>query len=112
MILLSSPDFKNKHYGEVILSINILRKAALVEGTTLILLMLIAVPLKRMAGIPEMVSIVGPLHGVAFLVYLALLTMSLTKDRLTLMQWIIGLVAAFIPFGSFIFDHKVLKKKA
>ena len=93
------------------MNINILRKAAVVEGTTLILLMLIAVPLKRMAGIPEMVSIVGPLHGVAFLVYLTLLTSNLSQDRLTLIQWITGLVAAFIPFGSFLFDHKILKPK-
>ncbi len=88
-----------------------LRHAALVEGTTLVLLVLIAVPLKHLAGIPEFVSFMGPIHGVSFLVYLAMLTMFLTANRITITNWGIGLIAAFIPFGSFIFERKVLRQK-
>jgi integral membrane protein len=88
-----------------------LRKAALVEGSTLILLVLIAVPLKRLAGMPEVVSIVGPIHGLAFLVYLGMLILFLSKDVLTKTQWGTGLIAAFIPFGSFVFERKILSQK-
>jgi integral membrane protein len=91
------------------LTINILRKAALIEGTTLILLALIAVPLKYYYGFPEAVRIMGPIHGVAFLGYVFILTSSVGKDLITLLQWIIGLFAAFIPFGSFIFERFMLK---
>ena len=90
------------------MSINMLRHAAIMEGTTLILLMLIAVPLKRLAGIPEAVSFIGPIHGLAFLVYLLMLTLSQTNNHLTISQWGTGLIAAFIPFGSFVFERKVL----
>lgn len=49
-----------------------LRGASLAEGATLLVLLLVAVPLKRMADLPLAVSIAGPLHGAAFLVYGAL----------------------------------------
>lgn len=93
------------------LNIKLLRKVALVEGFTLVLLVLVAVPLKRMVGIPEMVSIVGPIHGLAFITYFSMLTHFFLNDRLSFGQWGIGVVAAFIPFGSFIFEHKILKTK-
>lgn len=89
-----------------------LRKIAIVEGTTLILLVLIAVPLKRLWGYPEAVQIMGPIHGAAFLVYIAALSYYLNQQMLTTKQWGIGLLAAFIPFGSYIFEQKVLKPLA
>ncbi len=95
--------------GKSVLTINILRKAALIEGVTLILLVLIALPLKYYYGYPEAVRIMGPIHGIAFLAYVFILTSSVSKDQITLVKWIIGLFAAFIPFGSFIFEHFMLK---
>lgn len=53
-------------------SLRTLRLASLGEGATLLLLLLIAVPLKRLAGWPTGVSIMGPIHGAAFLLYAAL----------------------------------------
>jgi len=91
------------------LTINTLRKAALIEGTTLVLLVLIALPLKYYYGYPEAVRIMGPIHGMAFLGYVFILTSSLSKDQITLVKWIIALFAAFIPFGSFIFERFMLK---
>jgi integral membrane protein len=44
-----------------------LRIAGLIEGTTLLVLLLIAVPLKHIGGIPQFVSVMGPLHGAAFI---------------------------------------------
>jgi len=84
-----------------------LRKAALIEGTTLILLIFIAVPLKRIMETPEMVSIIG----ITFLAYIFILVQYYsTHKTLTSGQLGIGMTAAIIPLGSFIFDHKVLKK--
>jgi hypothetical protein len=39
---------------------------SLTEGATLMLLVCLAVPLERMAGMPEFVSFIGPLHSAAF----------------------------------------------
>lgn len=89
---------------------SLLRKAALIEGTTLVLLVLIAVPLKRMAGMPEFVSILGPIHGIAFITYCLMLSNALSQKVLDAKQTTTGFVAAFIPFGSFAFEHFVLKQ--
>lgn len=94
------------------MTIKILRKAALIEGVTLVLLLLVALPLKYSFGIPEAVKIIGPIHGIAFLVYLTLLTLSLMKDQIKILQWLVGVFAAFIPFGSFVFERTLLKKTA
>lgn len=87
-----------------------LRKAALVEGATLVLLMLVAVPLKHMAGIPQFVSLIGPMHGIAFLGYLLVLFRYSSQDKpLSPSQITLGIIAALIPFGSFVFERKILK---
>ena len=46
-----------------------LRLAGFVEGTTLLVLLLIAVPLKYGLDMPEFVSTMGPIHGLAFVFY-------------------------------------------
>ena len=67
-------EMKNKESmnHQKMLQLRWLRWASLAEGLTLVLLVCIAVPLKRMAGMPEFVSALGPLHGGAFLIYLAM----------------------------------------
>lgn len=94
------------------MTLSLFRKLALLEGATLVLLMLVAVPLKRMMGIPEMVSIVGPIHGVAFIIYIVTMTSFFQKENIPMSKWLLGFIAAFIPFGSFVFERVVLKPLA
>lgn len=55
---------------------------ALLEGLTLLVLILLAVPLKYFGHWPLGVRIVGPIHGLAFLVYSwGLLESDLPVDR-------------------------------
>jgi len=91
------PDFK------------ILRWAALFEGSSLLLLLGVAMPLKYYMGIPEAVKIIGPLHGILFLVFLVLLFSHALKGELSFVKTITGFFASFIPFGTFIFKAKALK---
>lgn len=86
------------------------RIVALLEGTSLLLLLFIAVPLKYMADIPMGVKLVGPIHGVLFLWFVALMLLHLLRRDLTIPQSILGIVASFIPFGTFIFKAKYLNK--
>jgi len=88
----------------------ILRWAALFEGSSLLLLLFVAMPLKYYAQIPEAVKIIGPIHGVLFLTFLVLLFSHSSKRELTVLKTLSGLVASFIPFGTFIFKAKVLPK--
>jgi len=86
----------------------ILHWAALFEGSSLLLLLFVAVPLKYYMGIPEAVKIIGPIHGVLFLTFLVLLFSHASKKDLSLGKTIAGFFASFIPFGTFIFKAKVL----
>ena len=50
-----------------------LRLVALLEGTSFLVLLFVAMPLKYLAGLPLAVRIVGSLHGLLFLMFLAAL---------------------------------------
>lgn len=87
---------------------SILRWAALFEGSSLLLLLFVAMPLKYFAEIPLAVKIIGPIHGVLFLTFLVLLFTHASKRELGLMKTMTGFCASFIPFGTFVFKAKVL----
>ena len=80
--------------------LRILRTASIIEGATLLVLLLIAVPLKRMADLPIAVSIVGPIHGAAFLIYTALVLQSLISRLISTSEAARLMLVAFIPFGA------------
>lgn len=84
---------------------------AFVEGVTLLALVIIAMPLKYVASQPEWVSIMGPIHGMAFIVYLIVLIENISQGGWSKADFIKTLVAAFIPFGTF-WNEKLLKQKA
>ena len=89
--------------------ITIFRIIAFLEGTSYILLLFIATPVKYLSGNPEYVKLLGMPHGLLFIAYIMLAFM-LKKD----MNWnnkTFGLVllAAIIPFGTFYINNKYLK---
>jgi len=87
-----------------------LRLMTFLEGSSLLVLLLIAVPLKFMYGLPEAVKLVGPIHGGLFLTFNIMLMVYAFRGRLSLDQASAGVVASFIPFGSFVYKAKVLNK--
>lgn len=76
-----------------------LRVTSWAEGATLLLLLFIAVPLKRLAGWPEAVSIMGPVHGAAFLLYVAMVMQVLWHQQVTRRQAVLLVLAALVPLG-------------
>lgn len=93
------------------LNLRWLRWASLAEGATLILLVCLAVPLKRMAGMPEFVTVMGPLHGGAFVIYTLMVLRASSVGLLNAMETLQLMVVAFIPFGAF-FMAGLFKRKA
>ncbi|MEO0383099.1 MAG: DUF3817 domain-containing protein [Pseudomonadota bacterium] len=73
-----------------------------VEGLTLIVLMLVAMPLKRLFGVPEAVTWMGPIHGVAFLVYLYAVVEVWSAGDLSGRRLAISILACFVPFGAWL----------
>jgi integral membrane protein len=89
--------------------IRLFRIAGFIEGTSLLILLLIAMPLKYMAGLPEVVTVVGATHGFFFIIYLLVIIYTTFKVRWSF-KWILSSVAvAFIPFGNYILDHLLRK---
>ena len=79
------------------------------EGTSFLLLLGIAMPLKYMFGIPEAVKYVGMAHGVLFIGYILVLVFAASKIKMPLWALPAGVLGSFLPFGPFVFDH-LLKK--
>ncbi|MBO1924097.1 MULTISPECIES: DUF3817 domain-containing protein [Thiomicrorhabdus] len=91
---------------------SILKVAALLEGTSLLLLLLVAMPMKYAMGIPEAVKIIGPIHGVLFVLFNIVLFTHAMKGHLGFFSTMSGFFASFIPLGTFIYKAKVLKPKS
>lgn len=83
------------------------RVAAYVVGVVLIVLVLVAMPLKYLADDPTLVHYVGQAHGFLYLAYLVLafdlgLRATWSWTRLAMV-----LLAGTVPFLSFVVERKV-----
>lgn len=86
-----------------------LKIAAIFEGTSLILLLLVALPFKYYLEMPELVKIIGPIHGVLFIIFVVLLLIHLVMKKIGIIRFFVGFIASFIPFGTFVYKVKCLK---
>jgi integral membrane protein len=84
---------------------------SVVEATTLVLLLLIAVPLKHVGGWDLGVRIMGPVHGLAFLAYVWTAVQTVAGGGWRRSEIVRLFVVAFIPFGGF-FNLPFLFRKA
>jgi len=92
------------------MSLKPLKIAALFEGSSLLALLFIAMPLKYGYDMPEAVSLIGPIHGVLFILFNVMIGFYALKRQLTEAQIGLGVVASLIPFGTFIYKAKMLKE--
>jgi len=85
------------------------RVMANVVGVLLILLIVIAVPLKYMAGIPTPVTVLGTAHGWLYaLFFLSAVDLAL-RAKWSLKGTIVTLVLGTIPFLSFVGERNVTR---
>ena len=91
-------------------SLDRFKLVALLEGVSLLILVFIGVPLKHLLEAPLIVKIVGPIHGVLFLLYVLLAIRIGIKYRWKLLTWILVLGASLIPFGTFYVNEKMLSE--
>lgn len=88
-------------------ALGIFRFMGLLEGSSLLILLFIAMPLKYFFEFPEAVSIIGPIHGALFSIYI-LMTVYMTFIYRWPFRFSVGAVAsAFLPFGNFILDKRL-----
>jgi len=84
-----------------------LRAVGFIEGISFLVLLLIAMPLKYAADIPEPVTVIGMIHGALFALYLAAIVHALIARQLSVGLSIAAVAAAFLPFGPFLLDRKL-----
>ncbi|MBP2301101.1 DUF3817 domain-containing protein [Azospirillum picis] len=89
-----------------------MRAVSLLEGGTLLLLLGLAVPLKHFAGLTMATSIMGPIHGLAFVLYVWMLVQTVSEGRWTRAETIRMVVAAFIPLGAFVNERALARRQA
>ena len=88
-----------------------LEVASLVEATTLVLLVGVAVPLKHLAGLPLAVTVMGPLHGLAFTAYVWTVLQTTAGGGWRQIEWLRLLVTAFVPFAGYA-NLPLIRRKA
>ena len=89
-----------------------LRLVAFLEGTSFLVLLFVAMPLKYLAGLPLAVRLVGSMHGLLFLVFLAALYRAGSARRWPPRRWLIAFISSVVPFGTFVFDGSLRREIA
>jgi integral membrane protein len=91
--------------------IRVFRKIALAEGVSFLILLFVAMPMKYFMGMPEVVRVVGSIHGVLFILYVGLLAWIHFTQRWPFMFSLYALIASVVPFGTFMLDKQLRKKE-
>ena len=86
-----------------------LRLTGIIEGLSFIILLVVAMPMKYLAGKPEMVSVVGMAHGVLFLLYILLTVVAKFQYPWSWKRVFVLWLASVVPFGTLYADYKLLR---
>lgn len=89
-----------------------LRWIGYLEGTSFLVLLLIAMPLKRWAEMPKAVTLVGGLHGALWVLYVLALVHAMYVLKWPLKTLLAGLVASVLPLGPFVFEAALRRRQA
>ena len=94
---------------EVVASMRRYRVGAWIVGVGLLVLVLVGMPLKYLAGDPTVVAIVGPLHGFLYMGYLLLTADLAYRARWPVSRAVLIALAGTIPFVSFVAERVVTR---
>ncbi len=86
-----------------------LRRVGYVEGVSTLILFGVAMPLKYMADLPLAVRIAGSVHGLLFVCLVVMLMMATTRVPISKSLAVVGMLAAVVPFGPFVFDRWLVR---
>lgn len=80
------------------------------EALSFLILLFIGMPLKYMADNPILVKVMGPIHGVLFVIYVFYAFIIAKKLNWTKKQLIISILCSILPFGPFYVERNYLPK--
>lgn len=87
------------------------RMTALAEGSSFLILLCLAMPMKYLMGMPRVVTVVGAIHGILFLLYVWQLINLRAKHDWNNQFSFYAFLASLLPFGPFVFDKHLRTKK-
>ena len=90
--------------------IKLFRIIAYLEGTSFLVLLLIAMPLKYVWDMPLAVRIAGTIHGGLFVAYCIFGLMLWRALKCDLKTAAFVFVSAFLPAGPFVIDRRILNE--
>lgn len=83
--------------------------AGLIEGTSTLLLLFIAVPIKYLYDSPGAVQILGPIHGYLFVILILMFLIGKLVIPISQKLMWAGMLGAVLPFLPFYIDYKLAK---
>lgn len=87
------------------------RIIAIIEGISFLFLLFIAMPLKYLAGMPEVVKYTGWVHGILFMLYILTLINAKFEGDWGFKKVLIAFMASLLPFATFILDKSLRKEE-
>ncbi|HUY86618.1 MAG TPA: DUF3817 domain-containing protein [Acidimicrobiales bacterium] len=86
------------------------RLMAFVVGIGLAVLVFVGMPLQYWASAPQLVHVVGPIHGIFYIVYLATAIDLVSRCRWNVIQLLPPVLAGLVPGVAFVVEHYTTKK--
>lgn len=93
-------------------ALNLLRICGFLEGLSFVVLLFLAMPMKYWLGVPIAVRIVGTLHGLLFLLFVAALFRVASERSWPLRRSALAFGASLVPFGTFFLDRELRRELA
>ena len=85
------------------------RVVSFLEGTSYLLLLFMAVPIKYWMNDPQYVKLLGMPHGLLFVAYLVIAFLIKSDMKWNGKTFGIVMLASILPFGTFYVDKKYLR---
>lgn len=100
-----------EHIRLELLQLRRLEAASLIEATTLVLLVGVAVPLKHLAATPGAVTVMGPVHGLAFAAYIWTVVQTASEGGWRRREWLRLVATACVPLAGYA-NLPLIRRKA
>jgi integral membrane protein len=87
------------------------RLVAMIEAVSYLLLLSASILHRGFDG-PDLVKVMGPIHGMLFLAYVMLTLLVREEQGWSVGQTLIVIVASALPFGAFVVNAKMVRDPA
>lgn len=82
-------------------------KIGKIEGYSYLILLFIAMPLKYIFDIPDLIRPIGTAHGVLFVAFMILIGLMLLNKKLSFKNAVLAFLFSLVPFGTFFLKRLV-----